>query len=125
MLLLTLFSDVVATPVPALHVGVAHCAVIVLVELHVTVPDTDQPVNTILVRVNAFPFPHAGNVNVVPWLHVNDTFGVPVCVTPLTVNEPEPPFLLIVIVYEIISHPAYNVVLDVLFHVRADVPAAV
>ena len=97
----TLLRLVDATPVPAVHVGVVHCAEIVLAESHVTVPDTDHPVNTILVRVNWFAVPdallHAGRVNVSPCEHVNVTLVVPVWVTPFTVNVPEPLFLLIVI----------------------------
>ena len=61
--------------------------------------DSRKPNVTFLVNARAFALlSHAGNVNVAPYSHVNDTAVVPVAVVPLTVRLPEPLFLETVMV---------------------------
>ena len=97
-----LLTDAVAvdTPAPLLHDAVDQLALIVLPLLQVTDDEVSQPVNTLLDFVILLAVPlallHDGRVNVLPCVHVNVTLFVPVAVVPLTVNVPEPPFLLTV-----------------------------
>ena len=97
-----LLTDAVAvnTPGPLEHDAVDQLALIDLAPLQVTDDAVSQPVNTLLDFVILLAVPlallHDGRVNVVPCVHVNVTLFVPVAVVPLTVNVPDPPFLLTV-----------------------------